>query len=406
MRVLSLFDWMACGYEALQRAWIPIDVYYASEIDKYAIQIAKKNHPDIIEIWDVTQIKWEDYKDIDIIIGGSPCQWFSMAWKMLNFDDPRSKLFFEFVRLVKEIQPKYFLLENVKMKKEFQDVISSYMWVEPIEIDSALVSAQRRKRLYWTNIPWITQPKDKWIMLKDILESNAPDKYNLTERGMKMLMRNFGSKWQALNFDPSVLFKITYPSVCEQQEWLDRKCPTLTASMGTWWWNVPCIIQKVWDRDKNQRWVRTDKSYTLPANPMSDRWQMVVEPMIAYAPWSREFEQQWFKTWKAPTLCARDYKDPKIVAIPCATQLWQSENFWTAYGSEKAYTLRASNPNWVIESIQPPRIRKLTPIECERLQTMPDNYTEWVSDTQRYKMLWNWWTCDVISHIFSFLPKE
>lgn len=474
MRVLSLFDWMACGYEALQRAWIPIDVYYASEIDKYAIQIAKKNHPDIIEIWDVTQIKWEDYKDIDIIIGGSPCQWFSMAWKMLNFDDPRSKLFFEFVRLVKEIQPKYFLLENVKMKKEFQDVISGYMWVEPIEIDSALVSAQRRKRLYWTNIPWITQPKDKWIMLKDILESNAPDKYNLTERGMKMLMRNFGSKWQALNFDPSVLFKITYPSVCEQQEWLDRKCPTLTASMWTGGGNVPCIIQKVWDRDKNNWGVRTDKSYTLPANPMSDRWQLVVEipkeweklidvvdwevrvkqatkqwyivaeewdwislsypssttrrwrvvkwksntltacgqdswvyePMVAYAPWSREFEQQWFKTWKAPTLCARDYKDPKIVAIPCATQLWQSENFWTAYGSEKAYTLRASNPNWVIESIQPPRIRKLTPIECERLQTMPDNYTEWVSDTQRYKMLWNWWTCDVISHIFSFLPKE
>ena len=93
MRVLSLFDWMACGYEALQRAWIPIDVYYASEIDKYAIQIALKNHPDIIEIWDITQVRWEDYKDIDIIIGGSPCQWFSMAWKMLNFDDPRSKLF-------------------------------------------------------------------------------------------------------------------------------------------------------------------------------------------------------------------------------------------------------------------------------------------------------------------------
>lgn len=404
MRVLSLFDWMACGYEALVRAWIPVDVYYASEIDKYAIQIATKNHPDIIEIWDVMQIKWEDYKDIDLIIGGSPCQWFSMAWKMLNFDDPRSKLFFEFVRLVKEIQPKYFLLENVKMKKEFQDVISSHMWVEPIEIDSALVSAQRRKRLYWTNIPWITQPEDKWIMLKDILESNAPSKYDLTERGMEMLMRNFKDK--DLNFDPSILFKITYPSVCEQQEWLERKCPTLTASMWTWWGNVPCIIQKVGDRDKNNWGVRTDKSYTLPANPMSDRWQMVVEPMVAYAPWSREFKQQWFKKDKVPTLCARDYKDPKIVAIPCATQLWQSQNFWTSYGSEKAYTLRASNPNWVIESVRPPRIRKLTPIECERLQTLKDGYTEGVSDTQRYKMLWNWWTCDVISHIFSFLPKE
>lgn len=439
MRVLSLFDWMACGYEALQRAGIPIDVYYASEIDKYAIQIALKNHPDIIEIWDITQIKWEDYKDIDIIIWGSPCQWFSMAWKMLNFDDPRSKLFFEFVRLVREIQPKYFLLENVKMKKEFQDVISGYMWVEPIEIDSALVSAQRRKRLYWTNIPWITQPKDKWILLKDILEIDAPTKYDLTERGMKMLMRNFGSKWQALNFDPSVLFKITYPSVCEQQEWLERKCPTLTASMGTGGGNVPCVIvPKEWEKliDVVDWEVRvkqaTKQGYIVAeewdwislsyASSTTRRWRVtkgksntltacgeasyVYEPMVAYAPWSREFEQQWFKTGKVPTLCARDYKDPKIVAIPCATQLWQSQNFWTAYGSEKAYTLRASNPNWVIESIKPPRIRKLTPIECERLQTLPDNFSEWVSDTQRYKMLGNWWTVDVISHIFSFLPKE
>ena len=439
MRVLSLFDWMACGYEALQRAWIPIDVYYASEIDKYAIQIAKKNHPEIIEIWDITQIKWEDYKDIDIIIWGSPCQWFSMAWKMLNFDDPRSKLFFEFVRLVKEIQPKYFLLENVKMKKEFQDVISNYMWVEPIEIDSALVSAQRRKRLYWTNIPWITQPKDKWILLKDILEIDAPTKYDLTERGMKMLMRNFGSKWQALNFDPSVLFKITYPSVCEQQEWLERKCPTLTASMGTGGGNVPCVIvPKEWEKliDVVDWEVRvkqaTKQGYIVAeewdwislsyASSTTRRWRVtkgksntltacgeasyVYEPMVAYAPWSREFKQQWFKKDKVPTLCARDYKDPKIVAIPCATQLGQSQNFWTAYGSEKAYTLRASNHNWVIESVRPPRIRKLTPIECERLQTLPDLYTEWVSDTQRYKMLGNWWTVDVISHIFSFLPKE
>ena len=406
MRVLSLFDWMACWYEALQRAWIPIDVYYASEIDKYAIQIAKKNHPDIIEIWDITQVKWEDYKDIDIIIGGSPCQWFSMAWKMLNFDDPRSKLFFEFVRLVKEIQPKYFLLENVKMKKEFQDVISSYMWVEPIEIDSALVSAQRRKRLYWTNIPWITQPKDKGIMLKDILESNAPDKYNLTERGMKMLMRNFGSKWQALNFDPSVLFKITYPSVCEQQEWLDRKCPTLTASMWTGGGNVPCVVvPKEWEKlidvvDWEVRVKQATKQWYIAAEEWD--WISLSYPSSTTRRWR-------VVKWKSNTLtaCGQDswVCEPSI-QTPCGTQIGNSKNFWNSFGSQKAYTLRASNPNGVIESIQPPRIRKLTPIECERLQTMPDNYTESVSDTQRYKMLGNWWTCDVISHIFSFLPKE
>lgn len=192
MRVLSLFDWMACWYEALIRAWITVDKYYASEIDKYAIQIAKKNHPDIIEIWDVCNVKWEDYQDIDLLIWGSPCQWFSVAWKMLNFDDPRSKLFFEFVRILRGVKPKYFLLENVKMKKERQDIISRELWVEPIEINSSLVSAQNRRRLYRTNIPNVSQPKDKWILLKDILEQNVDEKYDLTEGAMRNLIEKSG----------------------------------------------------------------------------------------------------------------------------------------------------------------------------------------------------------------------
>lgn len=350
MRVLSLFDWMACGYEALVRAWIPIDVYYASEIDKYAIQIAKKNHPDIIEIWDVTQVKWEDYKDIDIIIGGSPCQWFSMAWKMLNFDDPRSKLFFEFVRLLKEIQPKYFLLENVKMKKEFQDVISSYMWVEPIEIDSALVSAQRRKRLYWTNIPNVTQPQDKWIMLKDILESNVDPKYMCSESQLKTLQRDFGSKWKIY-------------------ETVDVKTWTLTASMWTGGGNVPCVIvPKEWEKLIDVvDWEVRVKQATKQGYIVAEKWDWI---SLSY-----------------PTSTTRRWGVTK----------WKS-NTLTACGEHSyVYEPMASYA---------PRIRKLTPIECERLQTMKDGYTEWISDTQRYKMLWNWWTCDVISHIFSFLPKE
>lgn len=212
MRVLSLFDWIACWYEALQRAWIKVDAYYSSEIDKYAIQIAQKNHPDIIQLGDVND--WESWnlEWIDLIIWWSPCQWFSMAWKMLNFNDPRSALFFKFVDIVKHYKPKYFLLENVKMKKEFQEVITWYMWVEPIEINSALVSAQNRKRLYRTNIPWITQPEDKGILLKDILETDVDEKYNLTEKWMKMLTRNFWSKWKAINFEPSLIEKMTYPS--------------------------------------------------------------------------------------------------------------------------------------------------------------------------------------------------
>jgi len=294
MKILSLFDGMACWYEALQKVWIPIDKYYASEIDKYAIQVATKNHPDIIEIWDVCEIKWENYQDIDLLIWGSPCQWFSIAGKQLAFNDPRSKLFFEYVRILKESKPKYFLLENVKMKKEYVDIISEILWVQPIEINSALLSAQNRKRLYWTNIPWVYLPQDKWILLKDIIQTNTDTKYNLSEKWMVMLLRNLKAKDKDLKYIPSLIEKITYPSRVNQIESLDIKCPTLTASMWTGWGNTPYIV------DSN-------------------------------------------------------------------------------------------------------KVRKLTPIECERLQTLPDNYTAGVSDTQRYKMLGNWWTVDVIAHIFRFI---
>lgn len=188
MKILSLFDGISCWYVALERAGIKIDKYYASEIDKYAIEISKKNHPDIIHIGDVCNVNWADYKWIDLLIWGSPCQWFSVAGKMLNFEDPRSKLFFEFVRILKECQPKYFLLENVKMKKEWQDIISSALWVQPIEINSSLVSAQNRRRLYRTNIPNVSQPKDKWILLKDILEQNVDEKYYYSEERWKKLL--------------------------------------------------------------------------------------------------------------------------------------------------------------------------------------------------------------------------
>ena len=176
MNILSLFDGMSCGQIALDKLGIPVTNYFASEIDKYAIEIAKKNYPSTIHLGDVTQVKGDDLPQIDLLIGGSPCQGFSFAGKQLNFDDPRSKLFFEFVRLLKETKPKYFLLENVKMKKEYQDVISQHLGVEPIEINSALVSAQNRKRLYWTNIPNVTQPEDKGIILRDILEDGDVDR--------------------------------------------------------------------------------------------------------------------------------------------------------------------------------------------------------------------------------------
>jgi len=172
MNVLSLFDGMSCGRIALDRLGIKVDNYYASEIDKYAMKVSEANYPDIIQVGDVTELDTSTLPNIDLIMGGSPCQGFSIAGKQLAFDDPRSALFFEFVRCVKELQPKYFLLENVRMKKEYLDVISEYMGVEPIMINSALVSAQNRVRYYWTNIPNIEQPEQRGIVLKDILEDS------------------------------------------------------------------------------------------------------------------------------------------------------------------------------------------------------------------------------------------
>lgn len=174
--VLSLFDGMSCGQIALERAGIKYNEYFASEIDKHAIKVAVNNYPRTKQIGSVTEVKAVDLPKIELLMGGSPCQGFSFSGKQLNFDDPRSKLFFEFVRLKEECEPKWFLLENVLMKKEYEQVITKALGVEPIRINSALVSAQNRERLYWTNIPNITQPNDKGKITKDIVgfESEIP----------------------------------------------------------------------------------------------------------------------------------------------------------------------------------------------------------------------------------------
>lgn len=169
MNVLSLFDGMSCGQIALNKIGIKYDNYFASEIDKHAIKVTQHNYPNTIQLGDVTKIKGQDLPKIDFLIAGSPCQGFSFSGKQLNFNDPRSKLFFEFVRLLDECKPKYWFLENVVMKKEFEQIITENLGVNPIKINSALVSAQNRERLYWANFP-IEQPIDKGIKLIDILE--------------------------------------------------------------------------------------------------------------------------------------------------------------------------------------------------------------------------------------------
>lgn len=398
MKVLSLFDWISCGYEALLEAWIPIEKYYASEIDKYAIKVATINHPDIEEIWDVCNVHYNNWYlstyeskewwwsattniatwKIDLVIGWSPCTWFSLAWKQLNFNDPQSKLFFEYLRILKEVKPKYFLLENVKMKKEYQDKITELLWwIEPVLIDSALLTAQRRKRNYWVwelQEDWtykkvdIPQPEDRWILLKDILLEYVEPKYELTNSQKKNYERDFGSKGKIFS------------------EWTE-KCSTLTASMGTWWWNIPAILE--W-------YVLSEDQVNMIAN-----WKWYEKPL-------ERVKSTEDKMDTLTTHCGKMSNGIKLVSVPCVTQLGNWYWYPNAYWSDKAYTLRAHQPNGVIESVKPPKIRKLHPIECERLQWLRDWYTwvEWISDSQRYKQLWNWWTVPVISHIFKHLIKQ
>lgn len=320
MNVLSLFDGMSCGQIALERAGIHVDKYFASEIDKYAIQVTQKNYPNTIQLGDVT--KWREWNlpKIDLVIGGSPCQGFSFAGKQLNFDDPRSKLFFEFADIVAAIKPKYFLLENTPMKEEYQDVITEYLGVEPIMINSELASAQSRKRLYWTDIPMSTAIEDKGIMLSDILEDKVDEKYYInTDRAIEIC--NLEAKKGKIAY-------IGKDSLGNRVYSIHGKSVTLKALGGGWgaktglYW-IPCITpDRINKRQNGQRFK--------PSNA-------------------------------------------------------------------KFYTLTAQDRHGVLTNGQ---IRRLTPLECERLQTVPEGYTDGMSDSQRYKMLGNGWTVDVISHLF------
>lgn len=378
IKVLSLFDWISCGYEALLEAWIPIEKYYASEIDKYAIKVATTNHPDIEEIWDVCNVKWEDYQDIDLLIGWSPCTWFSLAWKQLNFNDPQSKLFFEYLRILKEVKPKYFLLENVKMKKEYQDKITELLWwIEPVLIDSALLTAQRRKRNYWVwelQEDWtykkvdIPQPEDKGILLKDILLEYVEPKYDVSEKHT-IAMQNARSCWE-LNLPKP-----------------DEKCWTIVA----WYYKTP----------QDGPYILKDYYLTNKQVDMIANWKWYEKPL-------ERIKGVEDKMDTLTTHCGKMSNGIKLVSVPCATQLGNSKNWGNLYGSDKACTFITCNPNSVIESVEPPKIRKLHPIECERLQWLRDWYTwvEWISDSQRYKQLGNWWTVPVVAHIFKHILNK
>jgi DNA-cytosine methyltransferase len=276
MIVLSLFDGMSCGQIALNKVGIEYENYFASEIDKYAIQVTQKNYPNTKQLGSVTEVNGSDLPQIDLLFGGSPCQSFSNAGNGKGFDG-KSGLFLEYVRILKEVKPTYFLLENVVMKKEWEDVITEALGVKPIKINSRLLSAQNRPRLYWTNIPNVIEPNDKIITMADILEEDADMKYAISEAKIKRVLETQRGK--------GFFYNKTH-----------EKCGTLISGY---------------------------------------------------------------------------YKQP-------------TDGIYVDLGFK----------------------RRLTPTECEKLQTVPLNYTDCVSDSQRYKMIGNGWTVDVIAHIFKGLLNE
>ena len=350
MNVLSLFDGMSCGRIALDRIGVKVNKYYASEIDKYAIKVSKANWDDIIQLGDVNGIKqwYEDNQpSIDLMLMGSPCQGFSNASKdKLNFEHPQSKLFFVAVEIMKLVKPKYFLLENVNMKKEWQDIISDYMGVKPIKINSALFSAQSRNRLYWTNIPFDQNIEDKNIVLKDIL-----DKENIfTDTYSNYLNSNWGDKKKT--------------DMVKSTE--DKKSHCLTASMYKG--QIPTWIKKplrVGTIKQSAKQVVNGDELIQVGNADDIKGHDILKRVYSIE-------------GKAPTLntCSGGNREPKI--------------------ADNVIPIEKNKFLW----------RKLTPTECEALQTVNRGYTDHVSNTRRYQMLGNGWTVDVIGHILKPLLED
>src|SRR5574343_13324 len=442
--VLSLFDGMSCGQLALQKLGIKVKQYYAAEIDKHAIQVTQHNFPNTIQLGDVTKVFAKDLPKIDLLIGGSPCQGFSFAGKQLAFDDPRSKLFFEFVRLKNECIPTYFMLENVKMKKEFEIIISKYMGVAPIEINSALLSAQNRVRLYWTNIAneayglfgdmqcMIPQPKDKGILLRDILESDVPDKYYLSEK----MLQYFSNR--AANFNQGKV------NVREEE----GKASCLTSSMASCdisdnFIKVDTNLRKAVNQDKANCFTAGGNSGGLHSDMTlvgcikfgrTDEAKAIRKESMAkgvdYTPHAKK-EITGLDFDKMNTLTTASNKDNLVMQLNQSTesngcQPYQQNRVYDIDGISPALMAQMSCGTHAIMEKSPclhgfehgtngqlnkqlakgGLIRRLTEVECERLQTVPDNYTSIVSSTQRYRMLGNGWTVDVVAHIVSFMALQ
>ena len=362
MNVLSLFDGMSCGRIALERAGINVDHYYSSEIDKYAIQVADKNYPQDTDkrLGSVIDLDTDYLKtlNIDLLIGGSPCQGFSMAGKMkgsstkcgrdvtsledyldlkrIGFEfDGQSYLFWEYVRILEAIKPKYFFLENVRITKKWLPMFNKAIGVEPVMINSALVSAQNRVRYYWTNIPNLSQPEDRGVLLKDILEDGIAD----------IVIKGIG-----VPNPKSVVYKSNY---------------------------VQWDINNLGHASQDQRAYYEDSKHGTLDTGASSKAKVLIVPEAAK---------------KLITVNEDGDVIPNVESIGQANRIYSQDSIRPCL-----------NSGWTPNVFDKPTYRKLTPVECERLQTVPDGYTDHVSNSQRYKMLGNGWTVDVVAHIFKGL---
>ena len=475
MNVLSLFDGMSCGRIALDQLGIKVDNYYACEIDKYAMQVSQANYPEIIQLGDVCDVKSEDLPKIDLILAGSPCQGFSFAGKQLAFDDPRSALFFEFIRLLKECKPKYFLLENVRMKKEYLQVISEQVsacypeipfGIEPTMICSSLVSAQSRKRYYWTNIPNVTQPEQKGIVLRDILEtrvnqdrlSDMTNQDNKAYKPIKVGMNVEEVKVRKHEVDIPGLQQciLDHYDKCgknKQQiaEELEDKYSTVEhyfRKLGSDFFSIPS--EEHWLQLKDILGIKTDtfdaqimefeyrdgvyetkqrvysengKSPTLTAGNKEQYIETSDKPMqvgIATDINGHDIlKRVYSEDGKSPTVntCQGGNREPKVLAGAYRARSIDKDGnrvSWKEVKPKQMLELRRDEKSNTVTSVQKDNVltqdevywRKLTPLECERLQTVPDNYTDHVSNSQRFKMLGNGWTIEVIKHIFKNMERQ
>lgn len=392
MNVLSLFDGMSCGQQALERAGFKVDNYFSSEIDKYAIKVTMANYPNTFQLGSVIDIDGYKLPKIDLLIGGSPCQSFSFAGKRKGMStkdeqeiltlehylqlksegfefEGQSYLFWEYMRILNEVKPKYFLLENVMMGEKWEKILSKAIGVNPIMINSSLVSAQNRQRLYWTNIGMqpgglfgdlesiIEQPKDKGILLKDILESEVDEKYFLSEKRIDTIQQS-KRKVEHLNYQ-------------------SEKHNCLIAGYSK---------------------IPTDGQYivhnTMPRSSTSGKGG------------TGQLSRADGKTYCLDTGSTNAIEIRKVIQLSNynrsngGTQPFQQDRIYDIDGISPSLQGQLSGGSHMINT---PNIRRLTPIECERLQTVRDNYTNHVSDSQRYKMLGNGLTVDVIAHIFKYI---